>query len=182
MFVLVAGPPGSGKSTLARPLATELGLPLLAKDDVKEALVGALGVPADVDASRRVGSAAVMAVLAVAAECPAGAVIDSTFYPYTLSLLRALPGRLVEVRCVCPREVARERYVARSAGRGRGHFDDVRTEAELWDDHLAGLGVGPVVEVDTSAVVPVAAVARKVREVGEAREVDEVGEVGDFYA
>ena len=38
-FVLVAGPPGSGKSSLAAPLATELGLPLLTKDDIKEALM-----------------------------------------------------------------------------------------------------------------------------------------------
>jgi hypothetical protein len=36
-FVLVAGWPGSGKSTLAAALAAELGLPLLAKDEIKEA-------------------------------------------------------------------------------------------------------------------------------------------------
>lgn len=35
-FVLVAGRPGSGKSTLAAALAAELGLPLLAKDEIKE--------------------------------------------------------------------------------------------------------------------------------------------------
>ena len=33
-FVLVAGWPGSGKSTLAAALAAELGLPLLAKDEI----------------------------------------------------------------------------------------------------------------------------------------------------
>lgn len=38
-FVLVAGWPGSGKSTLAAALAAELGLPLLAKDEIKEALM-----------------------------------------------------------------------------------------------------------------------------------------------
>ena len=36
-FVLVAGWPGSAKSTLAAALAAELGLPLLAKDKIKEA-------------------------------------------------------------------------------------------------------------------------------------------------
>jgi predicted kinase len=46
-FVLVAGWPGSGKSTLAAALAAEPGLPLLAKDEIKEALVEGLGpVPA----------------------------------------------------------------------------------------------------------------------------------------
>ena len=40
-FALVAGWPGSGKSTLAAALAAEPGLPLPAKDEIKEALVGA---------------------------------------------------------------------------------------------------------------------------------------------
>ena len=38
VYVVVSGPPGSGKSTLARGLAPELGLPLLSKDRIKEAL------------------------------------------------------------------------------------------------------------------------------------------------
>ena len=37
--VLVNGIPGSGKTTVARRLAAELGLPLFAKDTVKEAMV-----------------------------------------------------------------------------------------------------------------------------------------------
>jgi adenylate kinase family enzyme len=40
LFVLVAGWPGSGKSTLAAALASRLGLPLLAKDEIKEAGLG----------------------------------------------------------------------------------------------------------------------------------------------
>jgi adenylate kinase family enzyme len=65
MFVLVAGPPGSGKSSLAVPLATELGLALLAKDEIKEALTGVLGPPSSVEESRRLGRAAVMSRLAL---------------------------------------------------------------------------------------------------------------------
>ena len=44
-FVIVSGPPGSGKSTLARDLALRLGLPLFAKDTIKESLMDTLGVP-----------------------------------------------------------------------------------------------------------------------------------------
>ncbi|MEO7058823.1 MAG: GNAT family N-acetyltransferase, partial [Lapillicoccus sp.] len=44
LVVLVNGLPGSGKSTLARALASELGLPLLSKDVVKETVADALGV------------------------------------------------------------------------------------------------------------------------------------------
>ncbi|HEY2320946.1 MAG TPA: hypothetical protein VGH67_21750 [Solirubrobacteraceae bacterium] len=108
-----------------------------------------------------------MAVFAVAATCPDGAVLDSTFYPYSVPLVRELPGAVVEVRCVCPREVAAARYRARSAASARagaGDFDDVRTPEELWDDHLTPLGMGPVVEVDTSSAVSITAAARRVRD------------------
>jgi 2-phosphoglycerate kinase len=47
-FVLVGGWPAAGKSTLARSLAAELELPLLAKDEIKEALMDGLGYPATV--------------------------------------------------------------------------------------------------------------------------------------
>ena len=78
--------------------------------------MGVLGPPATVEDSRRLGRAAVMAMLAVA-RCSPGGVLDSTFYPYTVPHLEQLPGTLIEVRCRCPREIAKARYEARSAGR-----------------------------------------------------------------
>jgi predicted kinase len=161
-FVLVGGWPGSGKSTLAAALAAELGLPLLAKDEIKEALVDALGVPADVAASQRLGRAAVLAMLRVAARCP-GAVLDSTWFGYTRPLVAALPGRLVEVRTALSRELARERYLARADRRHAGHLDRERSAEELWGRPVEPLGVGPLVEVDTSGPVDVPAVAARIR-------------------
>ena len=84
-FVLVAGWPGSGKSTLAAALAAELGLPLLAKDEIKEALMEGLGQPETVAASQRLGQAAVLVMLRAARTCP-GAVLDSTWFDYALPL------------------------------------------------------------------------------------------------
>ena len=164
LFVLVGGWPAAGKSTLAVALATELGLPLLAKDEVKEALVDALGPPADVPASQRLGRAAVLAVLRVAARCP-GAVLDGTWFEYTRPLLAALPGRRVEVRTVLPRELARDRYRARAAGRHPGHLDLARSEDELWGRPIPPLGVGPLVEVDTTGLVDAPALAARLRAV-----------------
>ena len=54
-------------------------------------------------------------------------------------------------------ETARARYAARH--RGAGHLDDQRTEAELWGRHVAPLGVGRLVEVDTEGPVDVEAIA-----------------------
>jgi predicted kinase len=162
LFVLLAGPPAVGKSTLAAPLAAELGLPVIAKDPIKEALIEALGRPSSVKESRTLGRAAVLSMLAVAASSP-GAVLDSTFYDYTVPLLRALPGALVEIRCVAPRELVEARYLARSPRRDPGYFDAHRPFPELWDAHLAPLGLGPVIEVDTSRDVDVAALAAEVR-------------------
>jgi predicted kinase len=162
LFVLVGGWPASGKSTLAVALAAELGLPLLAKDEIKEALAGALGVPADVAASQRLGRAAVLAMLRVAARCP-GAVLDSTWFDYTRPLVAALPGRPVEVRTALSRELARERYLARAASRHPGHLDRDRTAEELWGRPVEPLGVGPLVEVDTSGPVDVPALAARIR-------------------
>jgi predicted kinase len=152
-FVLVGGWPGSGKTTLSSALASELGIPHLSKDVVKEALMDALGAPSDVEESRRLGRAAVHALLAVAKGCPA-AVVDSTWYPYAEPLARALPGPVVEVRCRVPVEVARER-----------HLDGSREESELWGSEVVPLGLGPLLEVDTSGYVDVAGVATAVRSV-----------------
>jgi hypothetical protein len=97
LFVVVSGPPASGKSTVAPALARQLGLPLVAKDTIKDALVSVLPVP-DVEASRQLGRGAVAAMLAVAAESPIGAVIESNLYrSVAVDSLGRLPGALVEV-------------------------------------------------------------------------------------
>ncbi|MCU7722631.1 AAA family ATPase [Actinoplanes sp. KI2] len=159
-YVLVGGWPASGKTTIARALASGLRLPYLAKDEVKEALMDSLGAPATVEQSRRLGAAAVHAVLRVAKGCPA-AVVDSTWYPYALPLVQALGGPFVEVRCKVDVAVARERY--RRRVRDGRHLDDLRTEEELWGSDVPPLGVGPLVEVDTARTVDTAALAATVR-------------------
>jgi predicted kinase len=157
MFVLVGGWPGAGKSTLAAALGPRLRLPVLAKDEIKEALVEEFGPPRTVDESRRLGRAAVLAALRVARRCP-GAVLDSTWFDYTRPLVAQLPGQVVEVRCVVPLEIARARYYARAAHRHTGHLDPARQETELWGAPVLPLGAGPLVEVDTTTEPDILAV------------------------
>lgn len=153
-FVLVAGWPAAGKSTLAQALAAELGLALLAKDEIKEALMDGLGYPATVAESRRLGRAAVLAMLRVAQRCP-GAVLDSTWFDYADPLVRQLAGRCAEVICTVPVEVAQARYLERARQQHAGHLDAARTEAELWGAPPRTPRVGPVLAVDTTGPVDI---------------------------
>lgn len=163
MYVVVSGPPGSGKTTLAWALASELRLPLIAKDTIKDALIEALTAP-DLDESRRLGGAAVRAMLAVAAANDA-AVLDSVWHrSRAVGEISALPGPIVEVFCRCERELVRSRYQERAASRAH-YFDEERTDDELWNDEVAEPVAGgwPVIEVDTSGYVDVAALAVRVK-------------------
>jgi predicted kinase len=159
-YVLVGGWPASGKTTVARALASRLRVPYLSKDEVKESLMDALGTPSTVEESRRLGVAAVHAVLRVARGCSA-AVIDSTWFPYCRPLVHALPGPFVEIRCRVGVEVARRRYQRRV--RDERHLDSQRTDDELWGEAIAPLGVGPLIEVDTTTAVDIEALASLVR-------------------
>jgi predicted kinase len=155
-FVVVSGPPASGKTTLARAIAPALGLPLIAKDTIKEALLSVLPVP-DVETSRVVGAASVAALYAVASQT-GGAVLESVWHrSRSVGDLRRLPGNIVEVFCRCDRQVAARRYRSRSGTRAAGHFDATRTIEELWNDEVARPVAGgwPVIEVSTNRPVEI---------------------------
>lgn len=165
LFVVVSGPPGSGKSTLAPGLASELGLALVAKDTIKDALMAALPVP-DVAESRRLGGAAIRVMFALANDAPAGAVLDCSFHrSQAMGELEQLPGLIVEVFCHCSRDLALQRYRARAESRHPGHFDNKRAPEDLWNDEVSQPVAGdwPVINVDTTSPVDIAELVRRVR-------------------
>jgi predicted kinase len=64
-LIIIMGHPASGKTTLARRLAAELSVPILSKDDIKEALFDVLGFR-DRERSRRFSDASFAAQLRMA--------------------------------------------------------------------------------------------------------------------
>lgn len=161
LYVVVSGPPGSGKTTLATGIGSKLRLPLIAKDLIKETLMSALAAP-DMATSRMIGRAAVEVMYAVAATSPGGAVLEANFHrSIARAEIQTLPGHIVEVFCRCDRELALTRYRERSEQRHPGHFDQLRTDDELWNDEVttpvaggwAVLEVNTNLPVDTSVVV-----------------------------
>ncbi|MBT9329452.1 AAA family ATPase [Paracidobacterium acidisoli] len=171
-IVIVSGPPGAGKTTVGRPLAEALGFALLSKDDIKEALFAAMHDPAreaadDLDFSRRLSVAAMETLLALAPHCP-DVVLEANFRPRSeqeRGRLAALPGRIVEVYCRLPLEEAVRRFAER-AERERHHpAHALKTmPLERMAEYDAPVGLGKVIEVDTSRALDVEALVERVRE------------------
>jgi predicted kinase len=128
--VIITGAPGTGKTVLATRLSRELGLPLLTKDAIKEAMIEALPVP-NRDASRQVGAAAFRVVFALSQsllDAGVGIVLEGPFaHPQADAELRGLcrNARPVLIHCVAPADLVVQRYRDRfeSGQRHPGHFD-----------------------------------------------------------
>ena len=160
-LVIVSGAPGAGKTTLASKIAEQLPLPLLCKDELKEALYDALGSP-DAERSRQIGKAAygvLYAVLRRLLDAGVGAVLESNFYrgwgEQNLAPFAAR-AHAVLVHCHAPPDVIVDRYVAR-AHRGERHpgHHDVAVVPRLWqtlqDGSFEPLNLGvPTLLVDTT--------------------------------
>ena len=178
LLVVVTGPPASGKSTVATALAERLALPAVAKDGIKETLFDALGT-ADRDWSRRLGRATyplLFHVLELVLLAGHDVLAEANFTPADANpefdaLRRRAPFRAFQIYCTAPRDVLLARFAGRARDRTRhaGHVDDRGVVEELRaaleeDRHLPLALAGELVELDTSRLVDVAALAGRVRE------------------
>jgi predicted kinase len=164
--VLVTGAPVSGKSTLAGKLAETLQMNLIGKDLIKEALWDVFDPPAgDLQWSRRLGASAMEVIWILAAQSRR-VVLEANFRPhgeYEKAKLTGLSAKLVEVYCSCPPEVARERY-ERRAVQSTHHPAHVTPalDPELLAEFDQPIGLGTVIEVNTTAAVNIEELTRTI--------------------
>jgi predicted kinase len=161
-LVFVSGYPGSGKSTLASRLAPRLGFPLVSKDAILLEIFAAQGLP--VHEVEKAGRAAWAVFWHLARGFPQ-AVLDTNIKPRSeveRAELAKLNARTVEVRCVCPIEIAMRRYAARAQ---EGNVVQRFREAsfERFAEYDGPIGLDALIEVDTTEMPDIKTVADRLR-------------------
>jgi predicted kinase len=149
--ILINGLPGAGKTTLAALLGPALGVPVIAKDAIKEALAAAApALPA-----AAFGPAAAAAMWELAAGTPGGVLLESWWFRprdrghAADGLRRSGARRAVEIWCEIPAEVARARFDRRRRGFPYEDEHRARDAWPRWAAQARPLEICPAVMVRT---------------------------------
>ena len=118
-LVVLYGPPASGKTVLAKILGTQLGMPVIGKDLLKEAIMDHVG------GAPGVGAASFSAQFAVARQLLASSVdmiLEGAFFRTQGEVTElAVLAETVAIELRCPIDVLEARYLGRHPERHKGH-------------------------------------------------------------
>lgn len=168
LLIVVTGMPSSGKTTVAEGLASQLRLPLITKDEIKESLYDSLGA-GGVNSSALLGGAAYALIFALARTLLGSGVsviVEANFFRDQEQEFATLPEhRLVQLHCEAPLAILLERYANRP--RHAGHHDSEKI-GELpprfeRGAHDALKLPGDLIELDTTEPVDLDALADRIR-------------------
>jgi len=168
LLLVVTGMPSSGKTTVAEGLAGRLGLPLIAKDEIKESLYESLGAD-DVTASGRLGTAAYALIFRLARTLLASGVsliVEANFFHDQEPDFASLPEhRLVQIHCDAPLAVLVERYGNRSRHAGHHDAEKIKELPARFESgaHSPLRLAGDLIRLDTTEPVDLDALAERVR-------------------
>jgi predicted kinase len=168
VLVVVTGMPSSGKTTVAEGLARRLRLPLIAKDEIKEALYDSLGA-GDASSSAVLGGAAYALIFVLAQKMLGSGVsviVEANFFRDQEPHFAALPEhRLVQLHCEAPLEILLERYAARSRHVGHHDAEKVKELPRRFESgaHDALKVPGDLIELDTNQPLDLDALADRIR-------------------
>jgi dephospho-CoA kinase len=155
LLVVVTGPPAAGKTAIAASLRDSLGLPLIAKDTLKEVLGSALDVTGRAE-SKRLGGAVFQVLAVVVHELLAhgvSTIAEGNFAAGAPLFVDLPPAWVVQVHVSAPPHVVRARLLERDPHRHAVHYDReaadeiaARARAGEWEPLPLG---GELVRVDT---------------------------------
>jgi predicted kinase len=154
-LIVVTGPPGAGKTTVAAALREQLGLPLIAKDALKETLGDALEFDGDRHESQRLGVATFRIQFAVVHELLSAGISLIAEGNFRGSWFDTLPrAEIVQVYVSAAPATLRERLLVRDSHRHRVHYDREAAD-EIAQRAAAGEWVplslgGRLIEIDTT--------------------------------
>lgn len=166
MLIVVQGGSATGKTQLSRKLSQDLGIGILAKDDIKELLFDKIGLPESVDRSIVYGTAAMRAFFVILdewlkADPQRNLIVESAFFAdyadkdFQDIAAKYNPGLLQLYLAVDVNERHR-RYRSRleDGSRHTGHRDSERKDLldEEYDQRYRPIAIEDTIEINTASL------------------------------